>query len=73
VQYGEPGSLTSSLSPLVQVGAQPGRTKDVTFDKPFTVKGSGQYVEKGSEIGHPAHGARPGHDPQPDRAEELLR
>jgi hypothetical protein len=24
-QYGEPGSLVSSMSPLVQVGAQPGR------------------------------------------------
>jgi hypothetical protein len=35
----------------------------VTFDKPFTVKGSGQYVEKGSEIGHPLT-RRAGHDPQ---------
>jgi hypothetical protein len=53
VQYGEPGSLTSSLSPAVQVVLNQVASKDVTFDKPFTVKGSGQYVEKGSEIGHP--------------------
>jgi hypothetical protein len=73
VQFGEPGSLTASLSPLAQVALNQLASKDVTFDKPFTVEGSGQYVEKGAEIGHPATALVPGTIRNRIALEELLR
>jgi hypothetical protein len=72
-QYGEPGSLVSSMSPLVQTALNQAVTKNVAFDKPFTVEGSGQYVEKGSEIGHPLTALIPGTIRNRIAAEELLR